>query len=101
MTNSAIRTGCVLEIEKPYFSGSFKNAKFVGVQTMVIEVLKHSYGQKKGQHTFTCKVLEILEALDLPSAHKVGEKFRIKGRNLYPNVQNHKQGQESIAANYR
>ena len=100
MTNLAIRTGCILTIEKPYFSGSFRNAKFIGAQPLVVEVLRHSYGQKRGQHTFTCKVIEIIEALDLPSAHQVNEKFRIKGRNLYPNVKNHKQGQESIAVSY-
>ena len=87
--SKAIRTGCKLVIEKPYFNGSYRNAKFAGIQTIKVEVLRHSYGAIKGQHTFTLEVIEIIEQLDHRDAHKKGDNFRIKGRNLYPNVIDH------------
>lgn len=46
------------------------------------EVVNHSYGAEKGQHTFT---------IDTGSG-----KIIIKGRNLYPNVIEHIKGTESI-----
>jgi hypothetical protein len=68
----AIRTGCKLE----FFHVA--SQKIIGG-----EVIKHSYGADRHQHTFTI----LLES---------GEKLLIKGRNLYPNISKHVQGEESI-----
>lgn len=85
----AIRTNCELIIEKAYFQGSHRKPKFIGKQTMKVKVLRHSYGSLKGQHTFTLEVLDVIEKLDISQAHVKGDTFRIKGRNLYPNVIDH------------
>ena len=90
----AIRQGCILKIRKPYFSGSWRKPKFVGDVQMTVEIVKHSYGAKKGQHTFTCYVVEAAES-DIDGAHGAGDTFLIKGRNLYPIVLEHKQSDES------
>lgn len=65
-TPFAIREGCYVE----YFNVN---------QGMVIEglVTNSSYGKTTGQHTFTI------------------DGTKVKGRNLYPNVISHKQGEIS------
>ena len=85
----AIRTNCELIIEKPYFQGSYRKPKFIGKQVMKVKVLRHSYGSDKGQHTFTLEVIDVVESLETSQAHVKGDTFRIKGRNLYPNVIEH------------
>lgn len=71
-TPHAIRTGCQVEFFSEYL------AKVVrGV------VKSHSYGRDRGQHTFTISVSD-------------GTTLRVKGRNLYPNVIEHVQGDESL-----
>lgn len=87
-----IRKGCVLEIEKPVFTGSWRNPKFVRSVDMRVKVIRHSYGALKNQHTFTC----VIETVNDPD-FLVGQKFLIKGRNLYPIVKNHKRGEESLS----
>ena len=70
-TNKAIRNGCFI--------------KFYSISKgKVIEgnVVKESYGEKIGQHTFT------IEECD-------GNKVIVKGRNLYPNMLEHIQGEIS------
>jgi len=99
MTTFAIRTNCRLLITKRYFRNSWRNPKYDGDAKMWIEVQRHSYGKDKGQHTFTCRVLEIVES-NSKKTHKVGDTFRIKGRNLYPDVIDHQQGAESIAESF-
>ena len=98
MTNFAIRSGCTLTIEKDYFTGGWRKPTYDGKAVLKVKVLKHSYGLKKGQHTFTVQVLDIIKS-DSDQTHKVGENFRIKGRNLYPNVTDHIQGEESKKLN--
>ena len=93
-TNRPIRNGCILKIEKNYFLGNYKKPQFDGKSILKIVVLKNSYGSLKGQHTFTCKVLEVIEK-GSKQTHDVNEVFRIKGRNLYPNVIEHIPGEES------
>ena len=71
ITNKAIRNGCFL--------------KFYSISKgKVIEgnVVKESYGEKTGQHTFT------IEECD-------GNNIIVKGRNLYPNMLEHIQGEIS------
>lgn len=71
----AIRTGCKLS-----FYSVNKGCTISG------EVIKHSYGSEKNQHTFTILTEQ-------------GDKMLVKGRNLYPNLLSHEQGQESINLN--
>jgi len=71
-SNGAIRTGCQVE----YYSINH-GCTISGI------VVKHSYGKEKGQHTFTVE-------------DSRGEKHLVKGRNLYPNLLNHIQGDESM-----
>lgn len=71
-TNAAIRVGCKVK----YYSLN-KGGIIEG------KVVTSSYGADKGQHTFTIQT-------------KLGEKIMVKGRNLYPNIIEHVQGQESI-----
>ena len=70
-TNKAIRNGCFL--------------KFYSISKgKVIEgnVVKESYGERTGQHTFTIEECN-------------GNKVIVKGRNLYPNILEHIQGEIS------
>lgn len=73
-TPYAIREGCVLK---------FYNLSANKIQ--IGTVIRHSYGEKTGQHTFTLDVGDCL--------------IRIKGRNLYPAVIKHERGAQSILAN--
>ena len=70
-SNGAIRTGCKLK-----FYSVNKGEVIEG------EVIKHSYGAEKGQHTFTILCTN-------------GNKLLVKGRNLYTNLIEHIQGEES------
>lgn len=64
--------GDEVRFERATFTGSFRNAKFAGFETVTGKIVKDSYGKDKQQHTFTL-------ALD------DGSELRIKGRNLYAN----------------
>lgn len=70
-THSAIRVGC-----KVKFYCMSKGEVFEGI------VINSSYGADRGQHTFTIQ-------------SENGEKVLVKGRNLYPNILEHIQGEES------
>ena len=70
-TNHAIRNGCKLK----YYSMN-RGEIIEGI------VINNSYGIDKNQHTFT-----ILTNTD--------EKILVKGRNLYPNIIEHIQGDDS------
>lgn len=83
MMSEAIRTGDYVEFTLPIFSGgSFFNGRSTGKPKCVGEksysgtVVKHSYGEKTHQHTFTILLVD-------------GTKKLVKGRNLYPNITNH------------
>lgn len=67
-TPHAIRKGCFVK----YYNVN-QGCIISGVVT------SESYGKDKGQHTFTI------------------DGVRVKGRNLYPNIIEHKQGEESKA----
>lgn len=64
--------GDEVRFERATFTGSFRNAKFAGFETVTGKIVKDSYGKDKQQHTFTL-------LLDN------GSELRIKGRNLYAN----------------
>ena len=78
----AIRTGDYVEFTLPVFKGGssfngrFRGAKCVGTKEYAGKVVKHSYGAKTEQHTFTILLND-------------GTKKLVKGRNLYPNVTRH------------
>lgn len=72
-TSHAIRKGCYVE----YYSLN-KGDVIKGT------VINSSYGIDRGQHTFTIDTGE--------------EKILVKGRNLYPNIISHIQGEESKEA---
>lgn len=81
--DTAIRTGDYVEWDKPIFTGGrFYNGRYQGGAKFSHKerysgiVIKHSYGEKTGQHTFTI-------LLDNQ------EKVLVKGRNLYPNLVKH------------
>jgi hypothetical protein len=59
-----------------------------GERTIRANVLRESYGERTGQHTFT---LEVLSA-DGYKPPAVGETLRRKGRNLYGNLVDHMPG---------
>lgn len=64
--------GDEVRFERATFSGSFRNAKFAGFETITGKIVRDSYGRDKQQHTFTLELAE-------------GGELRIKGRNLYDN----------------
>ena len=70
-TNKAIRNGCFLK-----FYNISKGRIIEGT------VIKESYGEKTRQHTFTIQECN-------------GNKIIVKGRNLYPNMLEHIQGETS------
>jgi hypothetical protein len=80
--NTAIRTGDTVTWNAPQFTGgSFyrgrcQGAKYTGDKQLSGTVIRHSYGELRGQHTFTILLTD-------------GSKKRVKGRNLYPNLLDH------------
>lgn len=91
MFTKAIRTNCIVEFKKAFFTGTYRKPKFSHESRIKGKVLRHSYGEKRGQHTFTIEVI----SCDTDDYNE-GDKFRIKGRNLYPNIISHVQGEESL-----
>lgn len=78
-----IAMGSVLRIKEPVFAGSFRKPTLVGYREFVGEVIKDSYGSKKGQHTFTLRIIKSLGGIE---PLKEGDIIRRKGRNLYKNT---------------
>ena len=65
------------------FGGSFRSPKFLGDRAIRARIVKDSYGETRGQHTFT---LEIIAAAGYDAAElKPGARIRRKGRNVYRN----------------
>lgn len=62
--------GDVVQFERAKFSGSYRNAKFVGMESITGTITRESYGADRQQHTFTILLDD-------------GSTLRIKGRNLY------------------
>ena len=82
MTN--LVAGMKIEISEPVFAGSFRNPKFLGNRQIIGQIVKESYGSKRGQHTFTIDVesAEGMYAEDVLQKKKI----RRKGRNVYKNL---------------
>lgn len=62
-----------------------KQATCVGERTITGTVIKESYGAARGQHTFTI----LVESSEGFHAVAPGTKILRKGRNLYPNLEEH------------
>jgi len=56
--------------ERARFGGSWRNPKFLGMETIEGKIIRDSYGASKQQHTFMLQLSD-------------GRKLLIKGRNLY------------------
>ena len=63
------------------FGGSFRRPKYIGERTILADVLRESYGETTGQHTFSLQVIEAFGE----QPPKAGAKIRRKGRNIYRN----------------
>jgi (S)-2-hydroxy-acid oxidase len=73
-------TDDVVRFDRAIFTGHYPNSSFSHVCTLLVLVLKDSYGEAKQQHTFTCLVIDC-DTGD----YSVAQQITIKGRNLYRN----------------
>ncbi len=67
-----------------FFRGRSSGAKFTGTVRLSGVVVKDSYGERTGQHTFTIRLDD-------------GTVKRVKGRNLYPHIVEHIPGPDHDA----
>ena len=76
-----LTAGCKICFTEPVFSGSYRNATYLGDRTITGTITKESYGAKSGQHTFTIQIEDVTGE----QADVVREKgtIRRKGRNVY------------------
>ena len=76
-----LTTGCRIRFSEPVFSGSYRNATYLGDRTITGTITKESYGAKTGQHTFTIDVDTVTgeRAADIQAKGTI----RRKGRNVY------------------
>lgn len=71
--------GCHIKFTESVFVGKYPKAKWSHTRKIEALIIKESYGVKKGQHTFTLKVI----ACD-DNKIDIGSKILRKGRNVYP-----------------
>lgn len=74
--SGAIRTGDKVVWLSPIWAGSGRKYKKVGEVQLSGTVVRHSYGPKTGQHTFSILLID-------------GTNKLVKGRHLYPNLISH------------
>lgn len=67
--------------DEAVFSGSYRNAKYLGHRRIAARIVKDSYGADKQQHTFSLIVI----ASDGVEPLAAGATTRRKGRNIYRN----------------
>lgn len=79
MTHDLV-VGCIFDLEDPVFGGSFRNPKHLYDRRLRVRIIRDSYGDVKGQHTFTLEVLEADRDL------QPGDTIRRKGRNVYGRI---------------
>ena len=72
-----ITKGMTIEYTEPVFTGRYPNGKFSHNRKVNAQVLKDSYGQKTGQHTFT------LQVISSDDGELDNEVIRRKGRKVY------------------
>ena len=73
--------GTVIEFNEGVFGGSYRRPTHLGTRTITGTIVKESYGQKRGQHTFTIEVTKCTGY----AADEVLRRGKIcrKGRNVY------------------
>lgn len=71
---------CLIEFTESVFVGKYPKAKYSHDIIIKALIIKESYGEKRGQHTFSLKVLESDD-----SDITIGSTIRRKGRNIYKN----------------
>ncbi len=71
--------GQIIEWTEKVFLDHGKNAIFCGERTNTGQIIKESYGDKRGQHTFTI----LIQASRGYQALSVGKNVCRKGRNVY------------------
>lgn len=71
--------GDTILFEESVWTGNYTNPVFSGKRTIIAEVIRDSYGEKKQQHTFTLKVLDSTGVSPLDKNINVMR----KGRNVY------------------
>lgn len=71
--------GQIIEWTEKVFLDHGKNAIFCGERTNTGQIIKESYGEKRGQHTFTI----LIQASKGYQALSVGKNVCRKGRNVY------------------
>ena len=74
--------GCHIKFTEAVFEGKYPKATYSHDRTIEAIIEKESYGFKRGQHTFTLKVLNCDTDTLL-----IGTKIRRKGRNVYKNCE--------------
>ncbi len=79
-TGDVVR-GDTIEFTEGVFKGSFKRPVYAGDRKVYATVIKESYGEGRGQHTFTLSVITS-SGVDPITA---GRQIRRKGRNIYRN----------------
>lgn len=79
-----LTSGCTIKFTENVYSGNYPNSIYEGERTIEGLIVKESYGEKTGQHTFTIRI----NSADGTEADAVLEKktIRRKGRNIYPTV---------------
>jgi len=76
-----LTVGTVIEFSEGVFGGSYRRPTHLGTRTVTGTIVKESYGQKRGQHTFTIHV----KSATGYAADEVLRRGKIcrKGRNVY------------------
>lgn len=69
---------CIIQFSEAVFTGSYPKAKFSHKRQITGTIIKDSYGNKTGQHTFTILVSDCDD-----DSIEVGSKITRKGRNVY------------------
>lgn len=64
---------------EPVFSGSYPKSEYLGERTTKAVIVKDSYGSRRGQHSFSLRVIYSTGVQPLVA----GETYRRLGRNLY------------------
>ena len=71
--------GDEITFREAVYGGSFRKPLFRGHRMIAARILRDSYGQLKGQHTFT---LEVLASQGVDPLQE-GQVIKRKGRNIY------------------
>ena len=78
-----LTAGCKIEFTENVYGGSYRKPTFLGERQIVGTIVQESYGDRRGQHTFT---IDVISATGY-DASKVLDQTKIlrKGRNVYKN----------------